>query len=250
MNLIYLHSKNFIKVISLLIIFTIAACSENNSDQPKSNDIRIDTVYKGTLGDINSSISISKYKDSILIEYHYKYWQDSKRIDVKDQYMDTTGQIRFIYFKYHSDKNKYRVSYSWNDKWGQNILSVDSEFVANKISKLEIILNRTNPIGYDRLEYIIEKRYKHGKQNELVIHDFNLSYNFSEENGKFYKMATDVPIRYVEWESSSKLEFGRVYGNAIDYLFYAVARIDSEYIEIAKLKHNFDVISFIKNNKY
>src|SRR5690606_1614476 len=214
------------------------------------NDIRIDTVFKGTFGDIGSSISISKYKGSILIEYHDKYWQDAKRIDVKNQYMDTTGQIRFIYFKYHLDKNKYSVSYSWDDKWGQNILSVDSEFVYNKLSKFEITLNRVNPIGNDRLEYIIEKKYKYGKQNELIIHDYNLNYNFSEENGKFYKMATAVPIRYVEWESSSKLELGRAYGNAIEYLFNAITRIDSEYIEVAKLNHNFDLISFKKSNKY
>src|SRR5690606_35768095 len=152
MNLIYPHSKNFIKIIFLLTVFLLD-CSENTFHQSISNDIRIDTVFKGTFGDIGSSISISKYKGSILIEYHDKYWQDAKRIDVKNQYMDTTGQIRFIYFKYHLDKNKYSVSYSWDDKWGQNILSVDSEFVYNKLSKFEITLNRVNPIGNDRLEY-------------------------------------------------------------------------------------------------
>ena len=250
MNLSCHPSKNFINIICFFAIILFSSCKEKTFDQPQSRNIKIDTVFNDPLGDPGSSVSICTYQDSILIEYHNKYWQDSKRIDFKSQYMDSTGQIRFVYFKYNSDKNKFRVSYTWEDKWGQSIISVDSEFVSNRISKFEIALNSINPIGYDRIEYIIEKKYKYGKQIELVIHDFNLSYNFSNESGKFYKMATDVPIEYVDWESSSKLEFGRAYGNAIDYLFNAVTRIDSEYIKIAKSKHNFDLISFLENNKY
>jgi hypothetical protein len=247
-NPLHTPPKILIKLLYLGILISIISCSENTSYQTPDNKIKIDTVYKGVLGNAGSSVTVSKYKDSILIECFEKYWDDPHRIFIRYRYYDSTGQLRFAYLKVNSENDKMSVSYSWNDKWGQNILSVDSEFVKSRLSNVEISLDRLKPIRYDMLEYIIEKKYKNGLLRELRINDFNINYYFTEYNGKYYKMATDIAIQYSEWEPSSKLEFGRAYTRAVDYFFTAVTRIDSQYIQIAKSKHHFDLMSFLKKN--
>lgn len=243
-------SKSLVNLINIVFLIAFVACNKAQYEHPQINNVNIDTTKKGNLGEPGSSITISKYKDSTLVGYHEKYWIDSETINIKDQYMDSTGEIRFGYYKYSSGSNKYHVSYNWYDVHGNNILSIDSQYVFNKLEELEISLDRINPTRYDLLEYLIEKKYKNNKLYEIVISDFNTNYNYSEKNGEYYRIASDVPLPYAEWEHSSKKEFGRAYGRAVDYLFNTLKRIDNKYIDTAKFRHDFDLLSFLKNYNY
>jgi hypothetical protein len=232
-----------------MILIFLSACKEEKKIEVVKN-VKIDTTYSGKIGKPGYSISISHRIDSILVEWHYRYWEDSKRIEVKDQYMDDKGKLRYIYYKYYPDKNKIRISHSWEDKWGQSVLSIDSEFVYGKLKTFEITISKEKQMGYDGLEYIIEKKFSNGKLNAFRIHDFYRNYKYSEENGKFWKLPTDVPIEYSEWESSSKYAFGKSYSDAVESLALAYLRIDSTFIEVAKIKHNFDLTSFVRNGNF
>lgn len=238
----------FFKIIIISLCLLIG-CETHRIDK-KKNTIKIDTTYSGNPGKSGYSISISHRIDSILVEWHYRYLEDSKRIEIKDQYMDDKGKLRYIYYKYYPDKNKMKINHSWEDKWGQCVLSIDSEFVDAKLKTFEMAISKEKQMGYDRLEYIIEKRFSNGKLNKFRIHDFYRNYNYSEENGEFWELPTDVPVEYSEWQISSKYAFGKSYSDAIESLALAYLRIDSTYIEVAKKKHNFDLTSFIKNGNF
>jgi len=238
----------YFKILILSLCFLIG-CETDKIDK-KTNIVKIDTTYSGNPGKPGYSISISHKIDSILFEWHYRYWEDSKRIEVKDQYMDDKGKLRYIYYKHYPDKNKMRISHSWEDKWGQSIISVDSEYTNNKIKSVEVIVSKEKQIALDKFHTIFEKKYSNGHLKAFIIHDFDRNYWFSEEDDGFWELATDVSPEYAEWIHSTRYSFGKALSDATNYLLIAYSRIDSTYLQIAKDKNNFDLSTFINEGKY
>jgi hypothetical protein len=238
--------KKYLIITPLLFLLMISCKHNTTQKQTKSNQpiAKIDTIQYGKFGSKGSSITIKSKIDSNLTEYHIREWSTKNIIDIRDFYIDNNKNIRFLHCRLFYS-NEYNIAYSWDDKWGQTILSIDSIFTkAGKFKGIQITIGKEKKEGANWYDYLIWKEYSYKKETEFKISDCDRNIKFMEQSDKYYEMETDVPVKYAEWTGSSKSEFGHVYSRAFKMFKIAMLRIENKYLDIAKDKYGFDLLNY------
>jgi hypothetical protein len=208
----------------------------------------IDTLERGTYGDTNYTLIIKTMLDTIELESHHKYFDNQKQLYIKNYYNDSSGVMRYAhYVDPWLERKELSKAYSWDDKWGQTIISIDSVFVRNKLKKVSILLGKEHQIGLDIYTFQMEKEYRSGNVYKISIWDFDRSRAYMKKNENFYDMETDVPYEYAEWDNSYKSIFGRVIIRFQEAYLTALLRVEKRYLDLAKEKDNVDLTSLIRS---
>ncbi len=233
------------KLFLIILVIMCSKCTEDKNKINSSNIIYIDTVYQGQPNNPGYT-EIIKYKlDTLVIEYHEKYFTERNRFDERHQYLDSNGVIRYNHGKIY-DEDGYKIFYNWHNQYNHTIISIDSVFnFRNKLIEVDITIGKERQFDYDKLSFIINKKYYNNSMlKNCSILDFGRSIEFREQGNDYYEMETDVLIKYAEWESSSKRRFGRALTDAMNEFSLALLRIEKKYLETALIKHQMDLLKY------
>ena len=141
-----------------MIFLLLMSCKNIPSKKQTIPDkiiVKIDTIQYGKFGSNGSSSTIKSKIDSNLTEYHIREWSTKNIIDIRDFYIDNNKNIRFLHCRLFYS-NEYNITYSWDDKWGQTILSIDSIFTkAGKFKGIQITIGKEKKEGANWYDYLI-----------------------------------------------------------------------------------------------
>ena len=241
------------KLLWIIPIILFYSCQNSSFKNPNLSDkVKIDTVIKGTYGDTSYYFFVKKMIDTLLIEEHHKFFEltgQRKGLDIKDYFYDsTTGKLRYFYCSMpwiYKDETEH--SYSWCNKYGECLISIDTIFSNNKIKEIEYCCYEERQFEDSQLLFEFKKEFKSNRVFRIQIDDFEMHTWYQQENGNFYELETDVPAKYAEWNSSSKYTFGRAMERFCESFALAQLRIDKGYVDLAKEQNNIDLKEIFKN---